>query len=113
MFKHWLGGGYELVVSGKLLAELEHGLSYSKLVSRVAAGEAAELLNLLARGGSTVQDPETPPEIRSEDPADDYLIALASSTHSVLVSGDSDLLNLSDRIPVRSPAEFLAMIEIA
>ncbi len=57
-----------------------------------------------------VTDPEVPPEVRSPDPNDDYLIALASVSPSVLVSGDTDLLGLSDQIPVYSPAEFLAMI---
>lgn len=46
------------------------------------------------------------------DPDDDYLIALASASHSLLVSGDGDLLELASRVPVRSPAEFLAMIEV-
>jgi hypothetical protein len=41
------------------------------------------------------------------------LIALASRTRSVLISGDKDLLDLSDRIPVYSPAQFRALIEDA
>lgn len=111
MFKAWLEGAFELVVSNKVLAELERALSYPKLASRIAQDETIELLGLLERGGTTAEDPVKPPEVRSEDPDDDYLIALASSTQSVLISGDSDLLNLSGRIPVRSPAEFLPMIE--
>ncbi len=111
VFKFWLEGAFELVVSNNLLAELERALSYPKLASRIAPDEAMELLDVLERGGATAEDPETPPDVSSQDPDDDYLIALASSTQSVLVSGDSDLLNLAGRIPVRSPAEFLAMIE--
>jgi len=68
-------------------------------------------LQSLTRGVTTVQDPEEAPEVRSSDPDDDYLIALASNTHSVLVSGDADLLELAGQIPVRTSAEFLAMIE--
>jgi predicted nucleic acid-binding protein len=47
---------------------------------------------------------ELPPTSRakSPDPDDDYLIALARSSHSVLVSVDGDLLGLSDQIPVYS-----------
>lgn len=104
-------GAFELVVSNKLLAEMERAMGYPKLASRIRQDETIELLELLERGGTTAEDPVKPPEVRSEDPDDDYLIALAFSTQSVLVSGDSDLLNLSGRIPVRSPAEFLAMIE--
>ncbi len=109
VFAAWLEGAFELVVSNRLLAELERAFNYPKLVSRITPEEAIELLELLARGGTTTDDPEGPPDVRSEDPDDDYLIALAAGTQSVLVSGDSDLLTLSGRIPVRSPAEFLAM----
>jgi putative PIN family toxin of toxin-antitoxin system len=110
VFKAWLEGAFELVVSNKVLAELERAMNYPKLASRISQDETIELLDLLERGGKTADEPVNPPEVRSEDPDDDYLIALASSTQSVLISGDSDLLNLSGRIPVRSPAEFLAMI---
>jgi putative PIN family toxin of toxin-antitoxin system len=113
VFKSWLEGAFELVLSNKVLAELERALSYPKPTSRIAPDEVTELLELLERGGTTADDPEGPPDVRSEDPDDDYLIALAATTQSVLVSGDSDLLKLSGRIPVRAPAEFLAMIESA
>lgn len=111
IFRLWLEGAYELIVSPTLLDELERALSYAKLRDRVSADERQELLNVLARGGTTVQDPYQAPKVPSPDPDDDYLIALASISRSVLVSGDSDLLGLSGQIPVRSPAEFLAMID--
>lgn len=98
------------MVSPKLLDELERALGYSKLRERVTTEETQELVEVLARAGVAVGDPEVPPEVRSPDPNDDYLIALASVSRSVLVSGDADLLGLSDQIPVYSPAEFLAMI---
>ena len=94
-----------------LLDELERALGYAKLRDRVSVDEKRELIESLTRGATSVQDPEAAPKVRSPDPDDDYLIALASTSHSVLVSGDSDLLGLSGRIPVRSPDEFLAMIE--
>ena len=111
LFRSWLEGAYELVVSPFLLDELERALGYSKLRDRVANDETKELLEVLARAGVVVRDPDLPPEVRSPDPDDDYLIALASVSRSVLVSGDADLLGLSDQIPVYSPSEFLAMIE--
>jgi predicted nucleic acid-binding protein len=49
--------------------------------------------------------------VQSPDPDDDYLIALASTSRAILVSGDKDLLGLSDQIPVYNPGEFLALIE--
>jgi putative PIN family toxin of toxin-antitoxin system len=111
LFCSWPEGAYELVVSPLLLDELERALGYSKLRDRVTTDETQELLEVLARAGVAVRDPDVPPEVRSADPDDDYLIALASVSRSVLVSGDGDLLGLSDHIPVYSPARFLAMIE--
>ena len=57
------------------------------------------------------EDPQSPPDIQSPDPDDDYLIALARNARAILVSGDKDLLGLSGQIPVYSPAEFAALIE--
>jgi len=49
--------------------------------------------------------------VRSIDPNDDYLVALASSEHAVLVYGDGHLTALADRLPVSTPADFLASLE--
>ena len=65
---------------------------------------------MLARAGVVIRIQAYLP--RFDPPTDDdYLIALASVSHSVLVSGDADLLGLSDQIRVYSPTEFLAWIE--
>jgi hypothetical protein len=111
LFRLWFEGAYELVVSPTLLDELARAIGYPKLRHRVPEAEAVELLEILARGGTLIQDPDEAPDVRSPDPDDDYLIALAAESRSIIVSGDSDLQNLSGQIPVRSPAEFLAMIE--
>lgn len=99
------------MVSPMLLGELERALGYSKLRDRVTPEETQELVEVLTRAGVAVSDPDVPPVIRSPDPDDDYLIALASVSRSVLVSGDADLVGLSDQIPVCSPTEFIVMIE--
>ena len=111
VFQLWFEGAHELVVSEMLLDELERSFSYPKLRSRVTSAEAQELLEILGRGATLAQDPDKAPDVRSPDPDDDYLIALAAESRSVLVSGDSDLLGLSGQIPVRSPLEFLEMME--
>jgi putative PIN family toxin of toxin-antitoxin system len=111
LFRYWLEGAYDLVVSPLLLDELERALGYSKLRDRVPTNEAKELLELLSRAGMAIEDPQSPPDIQSPDPDDDYLIALASIARAVLVSGDKDLLGLSGQIPVYSPAEFVVLIE--
>ena len=86
-------------------------IGYPKIHTRVPTVEAQELLEILGRSTTHFQDPDKAPDVRSSDPDDDYLIALAAESRSVLVSDDSELLGLSGQIPVRSPIEFLAMIE--
>lgn len=54
--------------------------------------------------------PGTPP-LRSDDPGDDHLVALAAAGRATLVSGDRHLLALRGRIPVYSPREFLAELD--
>jgi len=85
-------------------------LKYPKLSKHIRSDEAEELLQLLRRGALMVDDPAIPSDVSSSDPKDGYLIALAGKSRSVLVSGDRDLLDLSDQIPVYSPTEFLALI---
>lgn len=110
LLQAWLDGTYELVVSAGLLDELERVLGYPKIARRVSADEARELLDLLRLQADLVADPDTAPAVRSPDPDDDYLIALAEAARAVIVSGDSDLLGLTDQIPVYSPAAFLALL---
>lgn len=99
-------GGFDLVVSPLLLNELESVLQRKKFRRYVDLDGVAAYLDLLRRDAQMADDPETPPPIRCTDPDDDYLIALAHSQSAALVSGDSDLLALADRIPVFSPTEF-------
>jgi uncharacterized protein len=107
----WRDGAFELVVSPLLLAELRRALSYPKLARLVPPGDADALVFLLGRAAELVADPPGPPPVRSADPEDDYLVALAAATRAVIVSGDTHLTDMADRIPVRRPAAFLAEIE--
>ena len=45
------------------------------------------------------------------NPHGDYLLALATAERAVLVSGDVHLAILADRLPVRTPADFLASLD--
>jgi predicted nucleic acid-binding protein len=65
---------------------------------------------LIERASVVVEDPADQPPVGSSDPEDDYLIALAASTRSLLVTGDSDLLALSGRIPVLTPSGFAGQL---
>ena len=52
----WLTGAFELVVSEKLLAELERALTYPKLRSRITYEDAAAFVDLLSRTATAVED---------------------------------------------------------
>jgi putative PIN family toxin of toxin-antitoxin system len=106
----WQQGHFDLIVSPQLLAELERALAYPKLHLHIAADEAAEFVDLLLRGAMVERDPAEPPEIRSADAGDDYLIALAAASGAVLVSGDDHLLSLGIDLPIYSPARFVELI---
>jgi len=111
VLRRWLEGAYDLVVSPKLLDELERTLGYRKISNRVTSEEAGELLGMLRRNAEVRDDPTNDPPARSADPGDDYLIALAADARAIIVSGDRHLLDLSDELPIYAPARFLALIE--
>ncbi len=105
----WQRGLFELIVSAGLLAELRRALAYPKLRARIDADAAAELVAWLANNATLAEDPAEAP-VRSADPGDDYLIALAAAERTVLVSGDKHLLALAERLPILSPARFGELI---
>jgi putative PIN family toxin of toxin-antitoxin system len=106
IMSQWLRGGFELVVSEAVLAELERALAYPKLRSRISADEADAFVTLLRRGARVAADPAERAR-RSADPGDDYLLALAEQEKAVLVSGDQHLLALSDEFPIQTARAFL------
>src|SRR5262245_22170168 len=107
----WLDGAFELIVSEHLLEELTRALGYPKLRKRVEQAEAIEFVDLLRRGAHMHDDPTLPASVRSPDPDDDYLIALAEKAQAMIVSGDRHLLALVGRLPVLSPSSFLDELE--
>ena len=106
----WLEGAFELVVSEKLLAELGRALAYPKLREHVSREDAADFIALLRATAPMLADAERPDRI-SLDPADDYLLALAKASASILVSGDRHLLALAPRLPIHPPVGVLALLE--
>ncbi len=103
----WQAGAFELIVSPTLLAEVRRALGYPKLVRLVPTGSADAFAAWRRSTAVLVPDPPGPPPVRSDDPGDDDLIALAAAERAVLVSGDIHLTSLAPRIPVRTPAAFL------
>ena len=107
----WLAGAFELVLSERLLNETERALAYPKVRERVAPGDAQELLRVLRDVAELVPDAEAPPSVRSPDPHDDYLLALAAREDVPLVTGDGHLLGLGKGLPIVSPRAFLPRFE--
>ncbi len=99
-------GQFELIVSEKLLAELKRTLAYPKLRKRIPPEKAAAFIKWVRDHGTLTEDPASPPPVRSRDPGDDYLLALAISRSAYLVTGDDDLPVLSDEFPILPPAQF-------
>jgi putative PIN family toxin of toxin-antitoxin system len=102
------GGSFELIVSALLLEELGSVLRRQKFRRHVDLDVVDRYVALLQRDATRAVDPVGPPPVRCADPDDDYLISLAHAGGAALVSGDQHLLDLAGRIPVFTPAEFLA-----
>jgi putative PIN family toxin of toxin-antitoxin system len=103
-------GAFELIVSETLIAELTRAFAYPKLRRRIPAEKAAAFISWLRDHATLAEDPTQPPPVRSPDPDDDYLLALAVSRRAFLVSGDQHLLGLRDDLPILRPAEFLGKL---
>jgi len=103
----WPEGEFELVVTERLLAELEATLARPKLRRHFDEAEVSGFLALLRGLAESVGDPDTEHIINSRDPKDDFLIAAAASARATLVTGDAHLLELESSIPVLSPRSFL------
>lgn len=103
-------GQFELVVSELLLTELERTLAYPRLRKRIPQEKAAAFVNWVRDHATVADDPDGPPPVGSRDPDDDYLLALAISRRAYLVTGDRDLLVLSDDLPILTPAQFATQL---
>jgi uncharacterized protein len=107
LLSKWLEGEFELVVTERLLAELEATLARPKLRRHIDEAEISGFLELLRGLADSVEDPDAKPNITSRDPHDDYLIAAGAAARATLVTGDAHLLELEGSIPVLSPRAFL------
>jgi len=106
-------GGLELIVSPLLIEELERVLKREKFRRYVDLATVGEFIDLWRNESLAFADPEGHPPIASDDPDDDYLIALAHSQSAVLVSGDKHLLELGGGAPILTPADLLETLQPA
>jgi putative PIN family toxin of toxin-antitoxin system len=105
----WVDGEFDLVVSPQLLEEITDVLSRPKLASRLDRTVVSEMLQLVREAAVMASD--SPPAQVCRDPDDDYLVALALGTSSLLVSGDKDLLSVQvEHVEVLPPAEAAARL---
>jgi putative PIN family toxin of toxin-antitoxin system len=110
LLRAWREGYFEAVASPLLLAELTRALAYPKLRRHIPAADAKTAVDWLQSGAVLADDPSEPPTVRSEDPGDDDVIALAEHRRAAIVSGDRHLLALRPQIPVYSPRDFLVVV---
>ena len=104
-------GAFELVASPTLLAELGEVLGREEFRRYATESEAAAYVDLIRHEATVLDDPAPSARPLSADPDDEYLVDLArAAAAGVLVSGDAHLLDLRDRLPVMTPAEFLATL---
>ncbi|MBA2522563.1 MAG: putative toxin-antitoxin system toxin component, PIN family [Solirubrobacterales bacterium] len=113
LLRRWQRGEFDLVISAELVAELARALAYPKLRKLVPEAVAAAYVDMVRESGSMNERIGAIPAVRSRDPGDDYLIALAMAADALLISGDADLLSLADRAPIETPRQFLQRLEKA
>jgi uncharacterized protein len=104
-------GAFELVASPTLLAELGEVLRREKFRRYATVSEAVAYVDLLRNEATIIDDPAPSARPLGADPDDEYLVDLArTAAADALGSGDAHLLDLRDRLPVMTPAEFLATL---
>lgn len=105
-------GAFELIVSPRLLSELDEVLRRDKFRRYATVSEIASYVDLIRHQATIVDDPPPNPEPLSPDPDDEYLVSLARAARAhALVSGDGHLLGLRDRLSTITPADFLAALD--
>ena len=106
----WLAGvaEFELVMCPELLTEVREVLTTRARLRRwITLEDATQFVDAIATLVDLVDDPD-PIGAETRDLDDDYLVALARSHNvSVIVSGDSDLLEWEAQDPpVVTPSQF-------
>lgn len=102
-------GKLELIVSPRLLAELETVLGRKKFRRYFDLETGRAFCEMLRAEAQMVPDPNEQAPLRSADSKDDYLLDLAFSQSVRLISGDSHLLELAEvGAPICTPADFHA-----
>lgn len=104
----WREVRFDLVLSEAMLEEIGRVLSYPKIRKRLRWNDKRiERFLLLLKFKSLMVEPAIQKFEGLRDQADaPILAALVESQAEALVTGDKDLLSLSDQYPIFSPAAF-------
>lgn len=108
-----IDGHIEAIVSPMLLAELARVLGREKFSAFASEGRAEAFIALIAERAMLVED-AAPAEGATDDPDDDYLIALGlASGADAIVSGDRHVLAAaSESLPVWTPRALVDRLDL-
>jgi predicted nucleic acid-binding protein len=102
----------EMVVSPALLDELEDVLRRDWMRRYIPLDHIPDAMRVIVTSARLEKDVPNPPRRVKDDPDDDYIVALAVSTNSTLVTGDGGVRKLRpEGYDVMTIAELLAAIE--
>jgi uncharacterized protein len=104
----WRDGEFDLIVSPRLLDELEDVLLRPQFGDYATPEQVRAYVDSLAVEGIAFDDPGNPPRV-TRDPDHDYLLALAVAAGAdFLVSGDKDITSVPDApCAILTPRAFL------
>jgi hypothetical protein len=107
----WADGGFEVVASPDLLAELSRVLEWPHIARAVPVARVKALVRELDAGAVAFEDPNDPPAV-TRDPDDNCLVAFARAAGAhFIVSGERELLEADVRPPVITPRELLDLLQ--
>lgn len=112
LLDRWLSDRpFDVVVCPALIDELRDVLARDRFRRWISTHESELLVGRLENEGERWADPIDIPAVTG-DPKDDYLVALYRDCDAdVLVSGDSDLLDLdAENVRVLTPGELLVQL---
>lgn len=112
LIRRWLDGQIDIIVSPLLLDEIDDVLHRAKFRRWLTVTETDAYIAFLREHATVVDDPPAETGL-TPDPDDDYLVTLASAARAdILVSGDSDLVDLPDPYPpVRTPRALVETLD--
>ena len=102
----WRHGALSVVLSRYILDEIARVLPRLARISMTPA-EIRDLVDSLLFQAEVIEPDPSPPDEALRDRKDAPILqTLIASNADYLVTGDKDLLDLSDRYPIITPAEF-------